>query len=160
MHEVIIDATAPSSIFDDRLYPLEIGDLNGAADATVTSTAIYEYLLLLITSATVREILSNKPAHHKRPDIRIKRLCCWTLHRSNFFESRTKVLSKIPPRSQLKVENAIIAMVYVDRLCRSSDHRLTRHTWRRILLGAVIISSKVWDDARKWRAVVFVALDR
>lgn len=59
MHEVIIDApTALSSlIFDDRHFPLEIGDLNSAADANLTSTGIYEYLLLLITTAKVWKVL-------------------------------------------------------------------------------------------------------
>lgn len=52
--------------------------------------------------------------------------------------------------AQLSSEYAITTLVYLERLMTYAEMDLTPKTWRRMFLGAILLSSKVWEDQAVW----------
>lgn len=52
--------------------------------------------------------------------------------------------------AQLTSEYAITTLVYLERLMTYAEMDLTPKTWRRMFLGAILLSSKVWEDQAVW----------
>jgi hypothetical protein len=52
--------------------------------------------------------------------------------------------------SDLSAECGVMSMCYVDRLLALSGMYLLPSNWRRVLLGAVIIASKIWEEMAVW----------
>ncbi|KAG9511006.1 Cyclin-Y-like protein 1, partial [Fragariocoptes setiger] len=52
--------------------------------------------------------------------------------------------------AQLTSEYAIITLVYIERLMTYAEIDILPHTWRRIFLGAIVLTSKVWEDQAVW----------
>lgn len=48
--------------------------------------------------------------------------------------------------SKMEKEAPIIALVYIERLILSSGLGITNKNWRKIILIALIIANKIWDD--------------
>eukprot|EP00124_Ichthyophonus_hoferi_P000837 Ihof_evm7s35 gene=Ihof_evmTU7s35 len=51
----------------------------------------------------------------------------------------------------LKADIAIVSMVYINRL-QENGMLLQPANWKRVILGAVMLASKVWDDQAVWNA--------
>jgi hypothetical protein len=51
-----------------------------------------------------------------------------------------------PQAAALNAEVLIVTMVYLARLQESAGLVLQPANWKRVLLGSVMLASKVWDD--------------
>ncbi|XP_051943402.1 cyclin-Y-like [Hippocampus zosterae] len=52
--------------------------------------------------------------------------------------------------AQLRSECAIVMLVYLERLLTYAEVSMSPATWRRMVLGAALLASKVWDDHAVW----------
>lgn len=72
-------------------------------------------------------------------------------------ESIYKFIHVIFEVERLSHECAILCLAYIERMMGNSHVRLRPNTWRRIVLGALILASKVWEDQAVWN-VDFLAV--
>jgi hypothetical protein len=52
--------------------------------------------------------------------------------------------------AQLTAECSIITLVYLERLITYAEVSIAASNWKRIVLGAILLASKVWDDEAVW----------
>jgi hypothetical protein len=57
---------------------------------------------------------------------------------------------KIFETERLSHECGILFMAYIERIMETSGIRLFPYSWRRVVLSALILASKVWEDQAVW----------
>jgi hypothetical protein len=72
-------------------------------------------------------------------------------------EAVEKLIKAIFKVGQLAPETLIMAVAYLERVEKNSHFHLFPHNWRRMLLSALILASKVWEDQAVWN-VDFIEL--
>ncbi|KAJ3094597.1 hypothetical protein HDU97_007879 [Phlyctochytrium planicorne] len=61
-----------------------------------------------------------------------------------------KFLECLFQAADLSVECAVITLVYIERMLINTDVTLHTSNWSRIVLGGLVLASKVWDDHAVW----------
>ena len=57
-------------------------------------------------------------------------------------------------KSQMEMECIIMSLIYMERLTKVTQGRVQvrAHNWKSLLVGSMIMASKVWDDLSMWNA--------
>eukprot|EP01126_Amoeba_proteus_P032518 TRINITY_DN316_c0_g1_i1.p1 TRINITY_DN316_c0_g1~~TRINITY_DN316_c0_g1_i1.p1 ORF type:complete len:269 (+),score=68.86 TRINITY_DN316_c0_g1_i1:48-809(+) len=62
----------------------------------------------------------------------------------------TDYLKKIYFRQSLSAESGVMAMAYLDRLITVTGIQIRPGNWRKVVLSAIMLASKVWEDCAVW----------
>lgn len=64
----------------------------------------------------------------------------------------TEYYRSIFMRSQMEVECIIISLIYIERLVKTTNGKLSPRpdNWRSLLFSCMVLASKVWDDLSMW----------
>ncbi|KAF9143718.1 hypothetical protein BGX30_014967 [Mortierella sp. GBA39] len=116
-------------------------------DSTMLKSDVDETLRAVATVLYDKVLLS-----HKLSDCRTERI----VNLSSYQSSERVLMSQadifdfmrfiFDCGQNLGAENAIITLIYVERMTELGDLSFHAINWRRLLLGALILSIKVWED--------------
>ncbi|KAI0989592.1 hypothetical protein GJ496_001459, partial [Pomphorhynchus laevis] len=68
----------------------------------------------------------------------------------HFVQQAYTYLKQLFVYADLPAECAIIALIYLERALAYGEIKLSVQNWKTLILGAIILASKVWDDQAVW----------
>nr|KAJ3419717.1 hypothetical protein HK105_006588 [Polyrhizophydium stewartii] len=71
-------------------------------------------------------------------------------HRAPSDEEVFRFLECLFQSAELNVECVIITLIYIQRMLANTGISIQPNNWARVVLGGVILASKVWDDHAVW----------
>jgi len=77
---------------------------------------------------------------------------CCRRRRKDTSDSIFTLLRSLMSTGHLSKELIVIAAIYVERLVRHALVRLSSRNWRPVLVAALLMASKVWEDIHPWNA--------
>ncbi|KAF9585150.1 hypothetical protein BGW38_003701 [Lunasporangiospora selenospora] len=116
-------------------------------DSTMTKSDVDETLRAVATVLFDKVLQS-----HKDNDVRTERIVNSSsyVHSDKVLMSHTDIFDFMrfifDCGQNLGAENAIITLIYVERMTELGNLSFHAINWRRLLLGALILSIKVWED--------------
>lgn len=121
-----------AEIFDETVYPLRMPCTNEAEDGSHEQSKE-----VLFADET---IACNRTGDKAMDDVGL------TDEQKTIY----RFVDTLFKAAQLTSEYAITTLVYLERLTTYAEMDLTPTTWRRMFLGAIVLSSKVWEDQAVW----------
>jgi len=68
-----------------------------------------------------------------------------------FWEVRAYV-QRLVSKQSLSAEVAVMSCAFISRLIRHTCTQVDVYNWRRILLGAMLLADKIWEETAVWNA--------
>ena len=123
-------------------------------DSTMASPDT-ESLLRHVATLIHRRIVKNIDGYKDRIEPTFMNSSYFRRSTENRNESPTidviqNFLVSIFKAADLAGECAIMALIYFDRMIKNTSMTIHASNWKRMLLGAIILASKVWDDHAIW----------
>jgi hypothetical protein len=59
-------------------------------------------------------------------------------------------LTELFVKAQLSAECSIVCLIYIERLMETANVPLLKNTWRCVVMGGMLLASKVWQDMSSW----------
>lgn len=97
------------------------------------------------------------PAEQPRRCFKPRRCCFWP-RRQEVQEPIAQLLRDMTSVGSFPKELVVLSAIYIERLLSCSSVRLTTENWRSILVAAMFIASKVWEDVHLWNVDFAVVL--
>ncbi|OAF66771.1 Cyc-Y [Intoshia linei] len=134
--------TRTSSNIDLKLCkPQENGDVTHLDKDLVIDALSYAMIIHILCISNINDNVEQKLKIFNESG---------KLNNFNNMKEIKQFLYNIFNTSLLCTEIAVIALVYIERLVISSKIQISESNWRRILLGAIALASKVHDDQAVW----------
>lgn len=131
-----------SDIFDESIHPLKMPTTQTITindpNSTSPSSMQFKTQELIILDDNQRDERMNNNNNTQGPQDEPDQEVIYNFVRTLF------------KAAQLTSEYAITTLVYLERLMTYAEMDLTPKTWRRMFLGAILLSSKVWEDQAVW----------
>jgi hypothetical protein len=88
---------------------------------------------------------------HDREDLRASGSTC---ERVPSLTELVTFFQDLYTKSQMEMECIIMSLIYMERLTKETKGavQVRSHNWKSLLVSAMIMSSKVWDDLSMWNA--------
>ncbi|KAI8907116.1 hypothetical protein DFJ77DRAFT_189665 [Powellomyces hirtus] len=123
-------------------------------ESTISNSDLTD-TLRCVASALVNHMKNPPSRHEGLPDILSEELHPLSNHirfhrRKPREDDVFRFLECLFNAAELTAECGIITLIYIERLLKNAQLHITAGNWTRIVLGALLLASKVWDDHAVW----------
>eukprot|EP00930_Biecheleria_cincta_P099121 TRINITY_DN90767_c0_g1_i1.p1 TRINITY_DN90767_c0_g1~~TRINITY_DN90767_c0_g1_i1.p1 ORF type:complete len:514 (+),score=72.96 TRINITY_DN90767_c0_g1_i1:29-1543(+) len=129
-------------------------DTTHAISAKV-ATLIFQY----VTEGSLREEVAcqdeSDDAFHELHFIQQRRCCCFprrVRRPSLSVENIFGLINDISDSLYFCKQVVVLCAIYIERLIQRTSTRLTDNNWRSLVVVALLVASKVWEDVHPWNA--------